>query len=232
MYESIGGAPPALTLGIGASDPASSVFTATTIPGVRDGRPAERARGLRAVGGPPEHRALGGTYYLDEDTKQYRLGPAFRREAQNVGGIYAQDQWRVSPRLTFNYGLRWELSGAATNPNEVYSSPTLARSVRPVDGAVSAGRAERRRQPRRSCCARSPYKRDFNNPAPNVGVAWNPDKPGGLARQRCSGDGVYRANFGVNYYDEGLINFQTAAGNGPGLEPDAGAPARRHARTR
>src|SRR6185295_18060569 len=27
----------------------------------------------------------------------------------------------------------------------------------------------------------------------------------------------YRASFGINYYDEGLINFQTAAGNGPGL---------------
>ncbi len=29
------------------------------------------------------------------------------------------------------------------------------------------------------------------------------------------GQAVYRANFGVNYYDEGLISFQTAAGNGP-----------------
>jgi hypothetical protein len=29
---------------------------------------------------------------------------------------------------------------------------------------------------------------------------------------------VYRASFGINYYDEGLINFRTAAGSGPGLQ--------------
>lgn len=71
--------------------------------------------------------AAGGTFFLDENTKEYRLGPAFRREAQNVGGLHAQDQWRLTPQLTFNYALRWELTGAATNPNEVYSGPTIER---------------------------------------------------------------------------------------------------------
>ena len=62
-----------------------------------------------------------------------------------------------------------------------------------------------------------PYKSDFNNPAPNIGVAWNPDKPEGTLG-KILGQSVYRANFAVNYYDEGLINFQTANGNGPGLQ--------------
>jgi hypothetical protein len=61
-----------------------------------------------------------------------------------------------------------------------------------------------------------PYKHDFVNPAPNVGVAWNPERSSGWLGALL-GKAVYRANFGVNYYDEGLINFQTAAGNGPGL---------------
>ena len=120
------------------------------------------------------------SFYLDENTQQYRLGPAFRREAQNVGGFYAQDQWRVSPKLTFNYGLRWEFSGAATNPNEVYSRPTLADSVGPVDRGRSSRACSTAWRTRRFCCARSLTRRDSNNPAPNVGVAWHPDKPEGL----------------------------------------------------
>ena len=61
-----------------------------------------------------------------------------------------------------------------------------------------------------------PYHGDFVNPAPNVGVTWNPAKPDGLLG-RVLGSAVYRAAYGINYYDEGLIDFQTAAGNGPGL---------------
>ena len=55
-------------------------------------------------------------------------------------------------------------------------------------------------------------------------MAWNPDKPEGFLG-KLLGDAVYRANFGINYYDEGLIPFQTANGNGPGLQPDARAAA-------
>ena len=61
------------------------------------------------------------------------------------------------------------------------------------------------------------------NPAPNVGVAWNPDRPSGWLG-RLLGKAVYRGNFGVNYYDEGLITFQTAAGNGPGLSQTLALP--------
>ena len=61
-----------------------------------------------------------------------------------------------------------------------------------------------------------PYQSDLVNLAPNVGITWNPARPEGWLGH-VLGSGVYRASYGVNYYDEGLINFQTAAGNGPGL---------------
>jgi hypothetical protein len=220
MYESIGGQPPAISLGVAAGDPASSVFTAATIPGVRAADLPTALSLYSLMAG--RISTAGGTYQLDENTKQYRLGPAFRREAQNVGGIYAQDQWRVSPELTVNYGLRWEFSGAAVNTNDVYSGPTPEDLLGPSTAPFEPGRLNGIADPQ-IYLRTNPYKGDFVNPSPNVGVAWNPEKPGGWLGTLL-GQSVYSANFGVNYYDEGLISFQTSAGNGPGLSQTLALP--------
>jgi len=213
MYESIGGAPLTINLSVAPGDPASSIFNTTTIPGVRSTDLTTALQLYALLTG--RISGVTGNYALDETTRKYGLNPAFRREAQNVGGLYAQDQWRLTPALTLNYGLRWELTGAATNPNEVYSSPTPEHMLGPSMAPFQPGRLNGVVNPQ-VFLQPQPYKRDFVNPAPNVGVAWNPDRPQGWLGALL-GKAVYRGNFGVNYYDEGLINFQTAAGNGPGL---------------
>jgi hypothetical protein len=213
MYESIGGAPYTVNLGVAAGDPVSGIFSATTIPGVR---PEDLAtvRSLYALL-TGRISSVTGTNALDENTKTYGLNPAFRREAQNVGGVFAQDQWRLTPQLTVNYGVRWEFSGAASNPNEVYSSPTPKDLYGPSATLFRPGTLDGVLDPQ-VYLRPKPYKADLVNLAPNIGVVWNPAKPEGWLGALL-GKGTYRASFGVNYYDEGLINFQTAAGNGPGL---------------
>jgi hypothetical protein len=41
---------------------------------------------------------------------------AFR---QNILAFYGQDEWRVAPRLTFNYGMRYEMATKPTDANQV-----------------------------------------------------------------------------------------------------------------
>jgi hypothetical protein len=213
MYEYIGGQPPSITLGIGTGDPAANVISTANIPGLRT-EDQGTARSLYAllVG---RISGAGGSNWLDENTKEYRLGPALRRESQNVGGLFVQDQWRLNPTLTLNYGLRWEFSGAPVNTNDVYSGPTVADLYGPSTGIFQPGVLDGVSDPQIYLRPR-PFKADNINPAPNVGVAWNPEEPEGFLG-RLLGKAVYRANAGISYYDEGLITFQTANGNGPGL---------------
>ena len=220
MYESIGGAPTTITVGMATADPATSVFSATNIPGLRQNDQASAQSLYALLTG--RISTAGGAYFIDENTKEYGLNPAFRREAQNVGGVYAQDQWRVSPQLTLNYGLRWEFSGAAMNANDVYSGPEIAGILGPSTAVFQPGVLNGDPNPQ-IYLRPKPYKADMNNPAPNVGVAWNPEKPGGFLGALL-GKAVYRGNYGINYYDEGLINFQTFAGNGPGLQQTLSLP--------
>ena len=51
------------------------------------------------------------TFLLGDTTQFWRTQTANVNAAtrQNRFFTYAQDQWRVTPKLTFNYGLRWEL---------------------------------------------------------------------------------------------------------------------------
>ena len=87
-------------------------------------------------------------------------------------GFFVQDDFRVTPDLTLNMGLRYELAGVplglfgATDPE-----------------SLSAG-------------VPGPVKMDTNNWAPRVGVAWTPATNNWLLGDRKS---VLRGGFGIAY---------------------------------
>ncbi|HEX6463101.1 MAG TPA: hypothetical protein VFZ98_01555, partial [Vicinamibacterales bacterium] len=218
MWETIGGnsaAGPSFNLGVAAGDPASAAFTATTIPGVRSADLPDALSLYALLTG--RISSISGSNNVDESSHQYFAGPVTRREGQNVGGLFGQDQWRLTPRLTLNYGLRWEFTGAAYNRNGIYTSPTLPNLYGPSTALFQPGTLNGVADPQIDLRPH-PYKRDFINPAPNGGFAWNPTYERGLlGRLLGAGKSVIRGGAGINYYDEGLIAFQTVAGGNPGL---------------
>ncbi|HZP04402.1 MAG TPA: carboxypeptidase regulatory-like domain-containing protein [Terracidiphilus sp.] len=119
----------------------------------------------------------------------------FSDSRENPMGVYANDKWKISPRLTLDYGLRWEpqqvmkeiwgrieqfrpdAQAAGVHSQIVPSAPAGLFFVGDsYNGIKVPDRGE---------------TGDFNNFAPRVGVAWDPTGSGKMS---------IRAGGGLFYY--------------------------------
>ncbi len=107
-------------------------------------------------------------------------GNSARTTFENNYGLYVQDSFRASPRLTFNYGLRWDYAGVVGEKKNLLSNIT---SFAPAtgDGTFTLTQVG---QPGLSGL----YNPQYKNFAPRVSVAWD-----------VSGKGktVLRAGYGI-----------------------------------
>ncbi|MGH9671900.1 MAG: hypothetical protein ACRD44_01870, partial [Bryobacteraceae bacterium] len=95
--------------------------------------------------------------------------------------LYFQDDWRVSPRLTLNIGLRWEFNSVPFDKSGMQVVADKALGSRTGDVALlPAGPGTDRKW----------YSNDWNNFAPVIGFAWTPFKS-----QRTSFRGGYRVAY-------------------------------------
>jgi hypothetical protein len=218
---------PTFRYGLVASDPATALFNSTTLPAI-GATSLTDAQNLYAL---LTGRIATVTSAVNVDARTHQFvpfNPVQLREAMTSFGMYFADSWRLSRSLTLNYGLRWDFQGDNENPNNIYTSPTVLDLFGPSGSA--GGNAPNLFRPGSLNGLSNPailqrskaYNHDYVNPAPHIGVAWNPKfKSGLLARLAGDGKTVIRGGYSLSYYSEGLLNFTDLAGSNPGLRQNA-----------
>ena len=107
----------------------------------------------------------------------------------NAFGLFVQDDYKVSARLTLNLGLRWEYNGV---PYEKHGR--LAAYDFPANSLVPVG-----------VNGAQPYRQRFRDFGPRVGFAYDPSGRGKTA---------IRGGFGI-YYDQPTTNIAQSLGSNP-----------------
>ncbi|HSB29077.1 MAG TPA: hypothetical protein VLE19_14525, partial [Pyrinomonadaceae bacterium] len=163
------------------------------------------------------------TRVVDPDTLKYDGVHNFTWTRSLMGGAYAQDRWRFSKSLTFNYGLRWEVQGPMHDVRKITAVPDLASLFGPSVSLFTPGVLSGNNNPQVTVGAPA-YKTDWLTLAPNFGFAWNPDyKEGFLGKLFGGSKTVVRGAYSLVVYDEGTQFFAQNLGTNAGKTINATA---------
>ena len=122
----------------------------------------------------------------------------------NQYNFYFQDEWKLRPNLTLNYGARWEINPAATTVGG-----EVLRATTPIqNGPATFARAD-----------------DWYDISkwgvigPRLGLAWSPAYKDGLLGSLFGGEGrsAVRLGYGIAYDTISSFQVTAAAGRVPGL---------------
>lgn len=216
---------PTIGFGMDSTDPADAMFNTTNLPGA-SGTYLSNARALYAFL-TGRVTSITGDAQLDEATSQYAyLGKYTRRGRVNEFSLWLQDSWRATQTLTLNAGVRWRVEFPFGPTNDAFSIATYA-DLCGISGVGADGRCNLfrpgvsggiRPQFRLYDSPDLAYKTDWNNVAPNVGVAWRPNVTHGVLR-RLLGDpeqATIRGGYSVAYNRNGIGDYISLYGSNPG----------------
>lgn len=123
-------------------------------------------------------------------TYERQLGDRSASISMRQIAAFAQDSWRLTPRLTFDFGLRWE---GQVNPRIDVSNTVLVDRIRGF------------RFPNGATIDPTLNRHNLNQIMPRVGFAWSP-----FSGSRRT---VVRGHAGIFYASTPLILFTGPAGN-------------------
>lgn len=132
--------------------------------------------------------------------------PVFDNDKSNYIGLYAQDSWRVTPGITFNYGLRWEPFLPETNTNGFVEQFNMGNFSNGVTSSVYKHAPAGLSFPGDpGYPGRADSFGKLNDFEPRLGLVWDPTGSGRI---------VLRSGYGI-FYDVPQLFFYTRMSNNP-----------------
>ena len=209
---------PITALGITGNDPILSPFTSALGAAGLTTSQQSSAEGLYATltGRVSGVNIGGGGRPLDTSTGQYKpFGSYNLDESMWAGNMFVQDRWRLTPNLTLNFGLRWDIVGDDHDINGAYSSPASVGDFwgpTPVGAIFQPGTLGGVANPQFTAKEHA-YNTSWRNPQPAFALAWAPKFEGFLGKIFPNGKTVIRTGWSLRNYQEGAQNFWAFASN-------------------
>ncbi len=207
---------PQYAFGVVASDPVNTVLR-NALPNINTTNDLPNALNLYALL-TGRITSVSINTNVDEKTKTYnQFAELVQRFSFTTLGVYAQDSFRLNPSLTLNFGLRWQFDGDIYSTNGINSGPAGPNFFGPSTGLFQPGVLSSNQSPAFVQVSHG-YKRDFMNPAPNFGFAWNPTGEKGGFFGKLIGDRktVVRGAYSISFYNEGMNSISNVLSGGQG----------------
>jgi len=211
------------------NDPAAAMFNTTNFPGASNAN-LGTARDLYALL-TGRVTSIPGTARLSAETGKYvYMGELSQKSRAFNMAAYASDAWRVTPTLTINAGLRWDVQLPFSAVTATYSTSTLA-DLCGMSGVGSGpgGRACNMFKPGQVGgkttgqyypyeVGNSAYKTNWTNIGYNMGLAWRPNVQDGILRTILGNpdQATFRAGYSMTYNVERIDRFTGIYGSNPG----------------
>jgi len=138
--------------------------------------------------------------------------PIQQSNRKNYFGLYLQDSWQLTRKLTLNYGLRWEPYIPYHNPEGQGDFFNMAGYIAGVHSVVYPNALAGMEYPAKPGVSRGDYSGfgnsylgDAKHFAPRIGISWDP---------RGKGREVVRAAYGI-FYDFASFQLNEVMYQGP-----------------
>jgi hypothetical protein len=213
---------PNISLGITTNDPAGAIFNTNTLPLINSSNSdISNAKALYALL-TGRISAYSANQSVNEKTHQYQpFAPGTQRFRHRSLGVFFADTWRISQNLALNYGLRWEFDSPTQSTNGVDAAQSSLYGPSTVQFAPGVLGGDLNPQLNIKNVL---YHNDYVNPAPNIGLTWNPKLDNGLLAKLLGHDkSVFSVAYRITYYDEGINAISNLQSGSPGATQSVNA---------